>query len=353
MAVTRLLACVLLLSGCWNSFEVGSSDSDPDPTEPSPRDGGTPDLAPDPRPDPGPGPGPDDPPAPVPDPDPEPSPDPPGAPPAPRPGTCDFRGGDLGPTGDVCEPAGSRFYVVSRQAFSRVSGERTFGFDLDGRVSDDRDPLGCFSADQIGFDGTRGIDNLLGRELPLLESVTDTDLDIGLRQAIELGQVVTVLELRNLSSSEVDDCVDLYIHDAVYPTGDPVLDATGVPVAGQEVDLLEGTSRHFTAAVLTGGVLRASGGAFPMGIDISGGKFIIDIQAAELSVDLRRGNGLVGGELYVRDFVRGAECSLVPFPPDLVNDVLTDVADLRPLPSGECAAFSVQMLFNQVSTRPR
>lgn len=312
-----------------------------------------PDPGPGRTPDPDPGPGPGDPPAPTPDPDPEPSPDPPGAPPAPRPGTCDFRGGDLGTGGDRCDPGESRFFVVSQQAFSRVSGNRTFGFDLDGRVSDETDPRGCFVPDQSGFDGTRGIDNVLGNDLPTLESVTGSNLDDGLRRAVQQGEVVTVLELRNLTGSILDDdCVDLYVHDAVYLSGVPALDDTGAPVAGQEIALLEDSSRHFAAAHIVDGVLRASGGAFPMGIDISGGKFLIDIQAAELSVDVRGGNGLVGGELYVRDFVRGAECSLVPFPPDLVMSVLTGAADLRPQPSGECAAFSVQMLFSQVVANP-
>jgi len=349
----RLLACALLLGGCWNSHEIGTPSDEPDPVSPSPGDGGPAGPAPDPGPGPAPAPPPDPAPEPTPDPDPEPSDDPPGAPPEPRPGTCDFRGGDTGPVGDRCEPEGSRFFLVSQQSFSRVNGDLTFGFDLDGRDSDESDPLGCFSADHTGFDGVRGIDNVLGRDIGLLESVTDSNLDEGLHRAIEEGQLVTVLELRNLSGSSEDDCVDLYLHDGRYPSGRPVLDADGVPAPSQEVVLLEGTSRHFAAAHVVDGVLRASGGAFPMGIDISGGKFLIDIQAAELAVDLALGNGLAGGELYVRDFVRGAECSLIPFPPDLVDSVLTGAADLRPLSSGECAAFSVQMLFSQVAAISR
>jgi len=279
-----------------------------------------------------------------------PNPEPPGAPPEPRAGTCDFRGGDSGPATELCEPAGSRFYLISRLRFSDVTADgRTAAFDLDGRVSDMGDAQGCFVPDETGFDGRRGLDNVLGANLETIESITDSDFTAALAADISAGRLVTVIELRNVSSSSEDDCIDLYVHDARYPSGGPVLDREGVPVDNQPVELIPNTARHFSAAhIVPIGRIRASGGSFPMGIDISGGKFLIDIQAAELDIDHHGGTGLVGGELRVADFVRGAECGRVPFPPDLVDSFLTDAADLRPQADGTCASFSVAMQFSEV-----
>lgn len=356
------LAC--LAGGCFDSHSLGGDSavpSSPDAGPPSPFDADVvgPDASP---PGPGPVPGPPIPPpvpvpAPVPDPDPTPTTPPGGAPATPRPGTCDFRGGPSGPAGDRCAGGGTRFYRVSSQAFSRDFEGRSAGFDLDGRNSDATDVLGCGVPDFLDFNGAPGIDNVLGSEAEVLESITSSDFDAAHFDALASGGLVTVLELRNFASSESADCVDLYVHDGVL-SGPQVLDAEGRPAADQEVTLLANSGRHFGAAHIVDGVLRASGGAFPMGVDISGGKFYIDIQAVELAVVIGAsggpvGGGLIGGELRVADFVRGAECGHVPYPADLVHSVLTDASDLRPQPDGTCASFSVAMHFTQVPVHVR
>ena len=51
-----------------------------------------------------------------------------------------------------------------------VEGGLSLGFDLDHRISDDQDAMGCHQMDFEDVEGNQGIDNGYGTLLPLLEA---------------------------------------------------------------------------------------------------------------------------------------------------------------------------------------
>src|SRR5688572_3697759 len=84
-------------------------------------------------------------------------------------------GGDDGGDGDG-DPGMTYTYVVSRMVVGQAdpAGDPTIvpGFNLDGRVSDDTDAMGCFHADFTSPppDNESGVDNQLG---PVLGGLGD------------------------------------------------------------------------------------------------------------------------------------------------------------------------------------
>ena len=82
------------------------------------------------------------------------------------------------------------------------------GFDLDNADSTMGGATGCGRPDHIAPDGETGIDNAFSRIVPLLEQTEAVAVESIVRDHIESGDLLLLVELNDLDDPLDDDCVD-------------------------------------------------------------------------------------------------------------------------------------------------
>jgi len=247
----------------------------------------------------------------------------------------------------------SEFAMVRELTFIREDDQGVSNsFDLDGVVSDELDPEGCYQSDQIGVSGEAGVDNAFSNILPALELTEASALEPLIKAAIDEGRLLLMLEMDNLEQSAGDECVGLHFSRADGPAA---LGGDGLILPGQTYERqLNGPESSIDCGTLDGDVLtgtpfdiRLPLQVFDEQIDISmwdgifeiemasdgiyTGRFAGGIDVAELMANVYSFDG-VGDEVIV-----------------LLESVLANNADLLPDESGVCQRLSVGFEFEAVS----
>lgn len=247
-------------------------------------------------------------------------------------------------------------FVASRLDIARVGGDGTVdGFNLDGIVSDNADPMGCFIEDGTSPSGVTGIDNQFAVLVPTLESLGELDITMTLVDAINDGSILVLMALTGADSTE-DDSVVANLHlGEVTGGGAPML--AGDSIAPGQMFTITSTDTIMATGSITGGRFSASVDNIALNLPLAEGTEIaLNIRNAELAADIidgaspSLGDGLIGGSLNVMEIV-DAIAAVPDFAEfeSIARDTLENMADLEPNGDGDCQNISVGLEFDAVA----
>lgn len=256
-------------------------------------------------------------------------------------------GSDAGVFSDVDGPS-SYVLVVDEITGTREEGRYvSYGFDLDGRVSDESDDESCGHQDFTSPDGETGIDNQFALLLPIIEGAGGQALEDLIQAAINDGNILVVLELDGLDDLHNDDDVSMTLMRGV---GNPVLgfDARLAPDQTFDVDP-EGQYEHADGLTLADGVLRATGLEFTLPVYVFEYLFPMDLTQGVVEIrfnDDGTATGRLAGAVQVANVAYLAEEAAIPSSfRDLLIQIASSYADMDRGPDGKCNAFSVTFNF--------
>ncbi|MEE2829165.1 MAG: hypothetical protein VX498_08250 [Myxococcota bacterium] len=248
-----------------------------------------------------------------------------------------------------CEDSERQAWVVSALDGAPIEGDVSVGFDLDNRVSDASDPLGCQVVDLVHPDGTPGIDNAMGKILPALDSVGGEAVGNLVLETINSGELLLLFQLEGLDDPSEDDCVQLRI---LRGAGVPGLGGDGRIQSGQTFDQLPGTEPILLSGlVLQDGRVRASGFEMDVPVTILGRALEFTLRNASLEL-LRLPDGRLSGVLaggVSSQQIRQTAAAVDEGVEEAVEAVLDHNADLEPNAAGYCEAASLVLEFQAVS----
>jgi hypothetical protein len=225
------------------------------------------------------------------------------------------------------------------------------GFDLDGRVSDEADALGCYHVDNTSPppDLVMGVDNRMG---PLLASLGSTfDVTTLLADNIASGLLILLARVSGIGSLSDDPVIQIELYTGSVVGGAPIL--TGGRLAPGQTFAIDRTMGMGPGRIVAGRV-RATGltfaldipagtGGAPLSLRMSNVETRFDISATGLDV------GVLGGAMEVEDTI-AALIAVAPdtIPESLARSILAAQADLSPDASGECKEVSLGLVFDAV-----
>jgi hypothetical protein len=242
--------------------------------------------------------------------------------------------------------------VLTALAFTRetTKGIRP-GFDLDGRVSPEDDPVTCGQDDFVDAEGRPGIDNQLAGLVPDVEKLVGNAVDGLVQGAINDGQLVILMEMLGVDDLRNDGCVDLRVRigeKAAYSLGtDGVLEAFQTYDADPTSDTSEAIGGRIEDGVLTAGPFEL---AVPIAIfDVS---FLIHVHGARFRFtidDEGKMHGHFGGGVVPGEIAEGLKdgAGLQDIIP-VVRVVMESAADLARQPEGGCTQMSTALEFRAV-----
>jgi hypothetical protein len=247
----------------------------------------------------------------------------------------------------LCDGDGpSEVVLATSLTFARREGEVAEGFDLDGRVSDDRDEEGCNQTDLTSPDGVPGIDNAFSALMPALELTEARVIEDLIAQFVNNGELLIAVELEDVDDRVNDPCVALNVVHVLPPVS---LGTDGQIVRGQTFDPdLSVPITRAEGLALVDGVVEARNLEIVLPINIF--DFDVTLVMRNAAVRLRLdpdGNGgsgeMAGGvDVETLTTVVGTVASDIR---DLAIDLIEGVADLSPRGDGTCAEMSTVMDF--------
>ena len=225
------------------------------------------------------------------------------------------------------------------------------GFDIDGRISDNTDELGCFVEDWTSPDGVMGIDNQLASLAPTLESALGEDLQETIDGALADGSIIILMDLMGVEST-TDDSVTMDLSLGSVPGGGtPMVDGSAL-AAGQSFAI---DMTYVTGAMgsINSGVLDIQIDTLPLSIPFDDETTIdLTIRDARVQATVTEepalAGGLIGGSLNVDELIMTVQEVAPDFDEGLIRSVLEDVADLVPDGDGICQNVSVGITFEGV-----
>jgi len=221
------------------------------------------------------------------------------------------------------------------------------GFNLDGRVSDVSDAIGCSRPDFM-WCGEDGIDNAYAMLLPILDTFAG-DISAAAARDIREGRLLLLLELDHVNDLSNDACVELRVYAGEVPgMGGPRLDADRTLARGQTFDVIGEPLITLTNARIVGGQIRAENRAstfeVPSGLGVD-----LPVRETRLVGGLTRDDiqqGLIGGWTLVSQLAEALATLDAGVSAETLAPVLTGQADMRV--DGECQALSLAMSYTAV-----
>jgi len=225
------------------------------------------------------------------------------------------------------------------------------GFDIDGRISDATDDIGCNQEDWVSPEGVMGIDNQLASLAPTLEAALGEELQPTIDGAIADGSIIILMDLKGVESTN-DDTVTMDLALGSVPGGGtPMLSGTAL-AAGQTFTIDE-TYVSDAAGAINGGVLDIQIDTLPLAIPFDETTTIaLTIRSARVQATVTAApelnNGLIGGSLNIDELVTTVEEVAPDIDPALIQTTLEGVADLNADSDGICQNVSVGITFEGV-----
>lgn len=233
--------------------------------------------------------------------------------------------------------------VMDTLTFARRADDgTTWGFDLDGRVSDTSDADGCYKADYVTPDGLTGVDSAFSGIVPALEATEASAVEDLIQDSIQNGQLLLLVEVTGVDDPLNDDCV-----------GVQVWRGEGVPMLGTDGQLLDGqtfavdpalSSDKVECATLTDGSVLAGPLTLDLPLQVLDVEVSFHVEEVYLRLDLTDegpGWGYYGGAVPNEDILRIVEEENdLGGIRDLVVTLVEASADLRPQ-AGVCTALSI------------
>ena len=276
-------------------------------------------------------------------------------------------GTDAGPPA-LCEtePCMPRTYVINYLDVGQENpmGEEGVvpGFNLDMRVSDDTDAMGCFQQDftSPAPDNETGVDNQLG---PILGSLgMSIDVSGTIAENIADGSLILFVELLGVDSIMSDRNVQVNLLLGQLPAGVTMPLLNGERLApGQTFDILEdsyldggaGTmARISVGGSIVNGRLNAGPVTIPLSLPVMDVVLNLTINRARLRFTVGESmltNGIIGGSLDIDEVV----AAVMAIPDlesyvELLMNLLEMNADLDPDAAmmGDCQSVSLGLIFD-------
>jgi len=242
--------------------------------------------------------------------------------------------------------ATTALWVIDTLSFARIEDGVSDGFDLDGLTSTANGSDGCGRADQVGSNGSPGIDNAFGELIPALENTEFVAAEALVNDTIRTGELMLVPWVDSLDDADHDDCVGVGIGRAV---GEPMLGTDGNFLAGQTLSL------DPEQAVSVDGMAVASASAVGRPVTAS-----IPVQVLDAAIDFRiidgairidmledgHAKGVVAGGIDIAEVLAlTREQGIAAEVGDILESLLGVVADLAPGPDGECTQISMTLAY--------
>jgi len=229
----------------------------------------------------------------------------------------------------------------------------TSGFNLDDRVSDTTDSLGCRKADRTAPppDSFEGVDNELG---PLLvSSESSFGFIANLHTVVRTGELLLLLRLRGVDDLVNDDRVELDLLFGQLPPGTlaPVRTAADRFEAGQTFDVqaesfdASGRALVVLPGQIVDGRLRGAAGDFTLAVPFMGRAVPLQMNDVHLRVNVAATSfdmGVLGAGLDVNTTVAALVGGGVD--ESLARLVLEGAADLLPDARTRCQSVSVGLV---------
>jgi len=261
----------------------------------------------------------------------------------------------LGCTGDEpdaesCgDPADVHTVVISALTFGRTLDDgTTWGFDLDGRVSDSSDWEGCYRQDQISPEGVEGIDSAFTVLVPALEATEGAAVEGLIADSIVNGELILLLELTGVDDLSNDDCVDATLY-----RGD------GTPLVGTDGHILDGQTFGVseTVAPVTGRgsivddqvTVRDISVSLPL--QILDAELVLTMHDAAIRADLYSdgtASGYLAGAVPTHEITDIAYEEDVDSLAEIIEGLVNLSADLDPDDLGVCQSLSVTLEYEAI-----
>jgi hypothetical protein len=238
------------------------------------------------------------------------------------------------------------------------------GFNLDGTVSDDSDPAGCFHTDftSPAPDNEAGVDNQLG---PILGSLgSSVDVSGTIAENIADGSLLLFVEVEDVNDLTNDSDVTVNLLLGQLPAGVTMPMLSGDRLApGQTFDILSasysdgmaGQNPMITAhGAIVNGRITTDTTDIPLNLPIMDVMLALNIQRARIRFNIAEttiGNGIIGGSLDIDELVTAVMAipALADYV-DLLMNLLDMNADLDPDAAmmGDCQSVSLGLVFDGV-----
>jgi hypothetical protein len=238
--------------------------------------------------------------------------------------------------------------ISTLEILRELSEGRSNGWNLDGVVSDENDPAGCFLTDLVHSDGTPGIDNSFGGLLPALEAAGGAAISALIQASVDSGELLILLEV----IENDDGCVDLNVLRGI---GEPAIGGHGKILPGQTYDRDPTKPGFFGECVQDDSrVVRTDG--FEMGLPLNIFDEHIDLTMLDGRFEMHRRDdgtydGIFAGGVSTAE-IRANMALLDGIGeeiPVLMETAMDARADLEPDFNGFCSRISVGFTFEAVS----
>jgi hypothetical protein len=257
------------------------------------------------------------------------------------------------------------FFVTSLLDIAQASAATptiVAGFNIDGRVSDTTDAMGCFKADYMSPppDSETGVDNQLG---PIVAGLgSGFDISGSIASAIAAGDLLILFEVEGVDDPMDDPEIGLSMYYGQLPVGVsmPMTGPDGRLAPGQTFDIdprsydAAGRRRIYVPGSIVGGRLRAGPVRIFLDLGLVGGGIALDLRETHLRANLAAdgatfSTGVLGASLDV-DETAAMLAVAIGFDVTIVRSVLASQSDLDASPDGRtCASLSAGMVFEAVA----
>ncbi len=265
-------------------------------------------------------------------------------------GTTDASAGDVA----LKSIHSTRLYVFDTITFTREKPLGVApGFDLDGRVSDEKDKLSCGKVDFVSPEGVKGIDNQFARLVPLIEASGLGAFEGLLQTTIKDGGLLLMLQVQGIDDIHKDPEVHLSIRAG---QGTPLLGTDGLLLSGQTFHRSgKSPETDAGAAQIDSDILTAGPFDVQLPVVVFGKNYVLELRKARIRAritpDGGLSDGILGGGITLTSIAAIAEQAAQDQPSllDMIHGVIGDNGDLAVAADGTCGQISAALKFSAVS----
>ena len=214
------------------------------------------------------------------------------------------------------------------------------GFDLDEKVSDNRDESTCYSRDYTTPEGQTGVDNQLAKIWADIEPIVGEAVRGLIQGSINEGRFLMMVELTGVDDLVNDDDVTLHLFRGQL---NPLIGTLGLISPNQTYDF----DSNFASSVVENvqiidGVVEAGPVEFQVPVDILEVQFPLHVSQGKIRFEIKEDGtfeGMIGGFMdvdYVMDILVNSDARQEA---ELVRPLFEDNADMSRV-DGRCRLFS-------------
>ncbi len=262
--------------------------------------------------------------------------------------------GDAGSGPLARNPVTRRLWVLDTVKFTRQDPVGIApGWNLDGKVSDEKDDASCGKPDFKSPAGVDGIDNQFAVLVPIIEKTGIAAFESLLQASVESGGVLLMVELEGIDDLRNDPEVKVTIRAG-----------QGVPLLGTDGKVLTGQTFHVNKrdpatpcgkGALKDGVVDIGPFDIDLPIQVFGKEYTLEMRTGHVRfhvIDAQRiDGGLVGGGITLSSIGKIAKTAAEDQGniDDIVQSLTGGMGDLAKDATGTCTQLSAVLSFSGVS----